>query len=252
MNSHFDHEHIKMKTALIFGATGLTGNHCLLELLSDDNYEKVISVGRSKLTSTSSSELSNPKLEQHIIDFDNLENCSALFHVDDVFCCLGTTIKKAKSEENFKAIDLELIIRLGKMAKNAGVNTFLVISSHGANPKSASLYPKTKGLMEEALTSLGLNRLIIIRPSLLIGNRDEFRLLEHISAMIYKWLGFLFCGPLKTVKPIECMLVAKALVSSATNDTEESTEKRTDAVRIIANDEIRGIVLRDNSGKAKN
>ena len=86
----------------------------------------------------------------------------------------------------------------------------------------------------------------------MIRNIDEFRLLEHTSAMIYKWLGFLFCGPLKAVKPIECELVAKALVSSATDDTEGSIEKRTDAVRIIANDEIRGIVLRDNSGKAKN
>ena len=199
----------KNKTALVLGATGLTGNKCLEKLLVNPNYLKVIVLVRQNIN------LKSEKLEQHIVDFNQLANYSEKFQVNDVFCCLGTTIKKAKSRENFENIDLHLVVNAAKISKQANVDKFIVISAIGAGAKAFSFYSKTKGCMEDALKALNLNQLIIFRPSLLLGKRNETRLLEGIGNYIFKFIAFLFIGSLKRYRPIAASTLAEQMLLSA-------------------------------------
>ncbi|MDG1731950.1 MAG: NAD(P)H-binding protein [Thalassotalea sp.] len=201
----------KNKTALVLGATGLTGNKCLEKLLVNPNYLKVIVLVRQNIN------LKSEKLEQHIVDFNQLANYSEKFQVNDVFCCLGTTIKKAKSKQNFENIDLHLVVNAAKISKQANVDKFMVISAIGASQKALSFYSKTKGCMEDALKALNLNQLIIFRPSLLLGKRNETRLLEGIGNYIFKFIAFLFIGSLKRYRPIAASTLAEQMLLSANN-----------------------------------
>lgn len=200
------------KTALVLGATGLTGQQCLQKLLVNRNYIKIIILVREKIN------LDNEKLEQYIVDFSDLANYSEKFQVSDVFCCLGTTIKKAKSKQNFENIDLHLVVNAAKISKQTNVDNFMVISAIGADPKAFSFYSQTKGRMQDALKALGLNKLIIFRPSLLLGKRNETRLLEGIGNYIFKFIAFVFIGSLKRYRPIAASTLAEQMLLSA-NDT---------------------------------
>lgn len=170
--------------AVIIGATGLVGSRLLTKLLTDSAIHKVISVGRKNL------HVNNPKLVQVIIP--SLDEISS--HADELkgelyYCCLGTTIKKAGNKESFKKVDHDAILEFAKIALTHKAKSFSLISASGANKNSHFFYNKVKGQTEEDLKALGLSRVIIFRPSLLIGDRDEKRPGEEMAIKAYHFLS---------------------------------------------------------------
>jgi uncharacterized protein YbjT (DUF2867 family) len=190
-----------MKTAIIIGATGLVGNVLTDELLKDNRYEKVRILVRKKI------EKQHPKLEQIIFDFNAPD--SALIFGDEVYCCLGTTIKKAGTKEAFRKVDFDYPQTIAKIAKKNGIKQFSIISSMGANPNSKIFYSKVKGEIEEALKQIDFQSLIIVRPSMLLGNRGEFRLGERIGK-VFMNLFSIFIP--KNFKAVTATKVAKTMV----------------------------------------
>ncbi len=201
-----------MQTALILGATGLVGQSCLQQLLLNEDYTSVISIGRAPLN------VKHHKFQHHVVNFNDLAMHSSLFNVDHLYCCLGTTLKKAKSKHAFAAIDFDLVVEIATLAKQRKIKTFSVISSLGASPSSLSYYNATKGKMEQAIIGLGFEHTVIVRPCLLLGKREEFRPLEHYCAKAYPLIKPLFLGPLAKIKPIEVERVAKAMIHYANAD----------------------------------
>jgi uncharacterized protein YbjT (DUF2867 family) len=194
-----------MKTALVIGSTGLIGSQLVDVLLESVHYQKVIIFVKRE------SGKSHPKLEQHIINFDAPETFQHLVKGDDVFCTIGTTIKKAGSQSAFRKVDYEYPIAFSKIAKTNNIKQFLIVSSLGANKDSNNFYLKTKGEMEAALAKANFETTVIVRPSLLLGQRSEFRLGEKIGAFFSKGFSFLLLGSLKKYLPIESSTVARAL-----------------------------------------
>ncbi len=160
------------RRALLLGATGLVGRDCLENLLACDDYEKVSVLTRRPLS------VAHPKLDVQRVDFDNIEACQDSFQVDDVFCCLGTTMKKAGSRQAFRHVDHDLVLLAAKMARRANVQRFLVVSAVSSNARSPFFYSRVKGQMERALIKLDLPLLAILQPSLLRGEREDKRRAE--------------------------------------------------------------------------
>ena len=191
------------RTALLVGATGLIGGH-LLRLLSEDPfYSRVMVLARRPLTDVASA-----RIDTRVIDFGQLDSLPADVRADHVFCALGTTIKQAGSPAAFRTVDLEYPIAVAKLALSRGAEHFLVVSSLGAHAKSRVLYSRVKGEMEQELQALPFRSITIFRPSLLLGQRMEFRLGEEVA----KRFGFLM--PL-TYKPIDASRVASAMIVAA-------------------------------------
>lgn len=199
-----------MKTAVVVGGSGLVGTYLIEALLNDNRYHKVISLGRSELP------IQNNKLEQKVVDFDNLELSG--FEVDDVFCCLGTTIKKAGSKENFRKVDFTYPVNVAEWSLSNGASQFILNSSMGADDSSAIFYNQVKGEVEKVISSLGFEACYIIRPSLLLGPRKEFRFGETVGKFFMNGLGFMFVGGLKKYKPIHAKTVAESMVAVATEE----------------------------------
>jgi uncharacterized protein YbjT (DUF2867 family) len=196
-----------MKTAVIAGASGLVGHNLLNILLSDPNYEKIISVGRRKL------DIDDSKLEQYVVNFENLDDLN--FNANDVFCCLGTTIKKAGSKDAFRKVDFEFPKTLAEKSLEMGVKCFHLISAMGANSSSSIFYNNVKGNLEKEIISTSFKQTHIYRPSMLLGKRTERRFLESISLSILNTLGFLFVGKLKNYKAIKAERVAEFMLQSS-------------------------------------
>ncbi|MBC5839115.1 NAD(P)H-binding protein [Flavobacterium muglaense] len=201
-----------MKTALIIGSTGLIGSELLQLLLKNDNYSKVIAFSKREI------DVQHPKLEVQIINFDKPESYESLVKGDDFFCTIGTTIKKAGSKEAFKKVDYNYPKQFATAALQNGVNQFLLISSMGADQDSTNFYLKTKGEIEQFLKESAFKSVTILRPSLLLGNRNEFRFAEKTGGFLMKAFSFLLIGKLKNYKPIESKTVAKALELIAQKD----------------------------------
>ncbi len=201
-----------MRTAVIAGASGLTGKLCLYYLLEHEEYTRVVSLVRKPIP------IKHPKLEQVVIDFNKPELISVAG--DDVFCCLGTTIKKAGSQENFRKVDFEYPLALAKQLLINGAKQLMLISAMGADKKSAVFYNRVKGETESAVSGLGFKAVKIFRPSILLGSRDEFRPGEWVAQVILKPLSVLFVGPLKKYKPVTAETVAMAMVNVALNKDE--------------------------------
>ncbi|MFC7440561.1 oxidoreductase [Laceyella putida] len=197
------------KTALVLGATGLIGSHVTQLLLKDNRYKEV------RLLVRKSTGIHHPKCREHLIDFADLESKPPLFAVDDLFCCLGTTMKKAQSKEAFRLVDYTYPLQVGQLAKSQGIQSYSLISSIGANPRSPFFYTRTKGELEEALTALDLPALHIFRPSLLLGERQETRLMEDLAQRLTPALNPLLVGPLRAYRPIKEATVAQAMVYQA-------------------------------------
>ncbi|WP_042354205.1 oxidoreductase [Bacillus rubiinfantis] len=197
------------RKAIVVGATGLIGKELVQLLLNDPAYTTVTVLARR------TTGLTHSKLHEKIINFDDLQQIDTNFTGADVFCTLGTTIKKAGSQDAFRQVDYSYPLTLGKMAKTKGAKQFLLISSMGANPKSRAFYTHIKGEIEAALQQLALPGLSIFRPSLLLGNRAEFRFGEVMAAMLSKPLSPLFIGPLRKYRPIQARTVAKAMIYTA-------------------------------------
>jgi len=200
-----------VKTALIFGASGLVGNHLLNQLISNNNYSKI------KLFVRSSIDISDPKIEIIQTDFNNLENHKEDIKGDDCFFCIGTTKKNSPDKNEYKRVELEVPKQIAQIAKSNSVNSFVFISSGYADPKSSGDYLRFKGEVEEELKRLNFSKLGIMRPSFLLGDRKEKRIGEKIGIFVFKLLSPLFVGPLKKMKPIHSATVAKAMIAITQN-----------------------------------
>lgn len=194
-----------MKIALVAGATGLIGKQLLELLLMDPYYAKVKAISRKPL------EVVNPKLENIVVDFDRLSENKGL-DADDVFCCLGTTIKIAKTKEAFRKVDYEYPLALARTANAQGASQFLLVSALGADKNSSIFYNKVKGEVEEAIGQVSYKAIHIFQPSLLLGDRKEERAGEGAATAFFNFFGFLIP---KKYKAIDSLKVARAMISKA-------------------------------------
>lgn len=195
-----------MKTALIAGATGLIGKQLLQLLLEDSSYEKVRAFTRKPL------DIRHAKLENIVLDFDKLSEHAAELKADDVFCCLGTTIRIAKTKEAFRKVDYDYPLELARVSKTQGAAQYLLVSALGADKNSRIFYNKVKGEVEEAIGQISFLSFHIFRPSLLLGDRTEQRPGEGTATIFFKLFAFLI--PAK-YKAINSRKVAKAMLTLA-------------------------------------
>ena len=216
-----------MKTALLFGASGLVGNHLLNQLISNNNYSKI------KLFVRSTIDISDPKIEIIQTDFNNLENHKEDIIGDDCFFCIGTTKKNSPDKNEYRRVELDVPKEIAQIAKSNSVNSFVFISSGYADPKSSGDYLKFKGEVEEELKKLNFPKLGIMRPSFLLGDRKEKRVGEKIGIFVFKLLSPLFLGPLKKMKPIHSATVAKAMIAITQNDSSKTIFESNEISEII-------------------
>lgn len=204
-NMHHNH----LKEIVVVGATGLVGSKLMELLLADVTVHKLILLSRSEV------EWKHKKVHCIIADFDKLDQyVSFVENAHALFCCIGTTIKKAGSKEAFKKVDYQIPLDLARLAQNAGINKFIVISSLGADPNSNNYYLKIKGEMEKDIAvNFSFQKLAFLRPSLLLGPRHEFRLGERFAQLFLFLFSFAMIGRLKKYKPIHDYKVAKAMIS---------------------------------------
>jgi uncharacterized protein YbjT (DUF2867 family) len=197
------------KSALLVGGTGLVGGHCLQLLLASPEYSRICVIGRRPL------ETRHLKLQQVTVEFDALPEDVAVFGVDDVFCCLGTTIAKAGSQEAFTRVDRDYPKIIAEVAVKYGAKQFLLVSSVGAGAASSNFYLRTKGEVEGAISALPFQAVHILRPSMLLGERAEFRWKERLFEPMMRGLQWMFVGALRKYRPIEARDVARAMVNAA-------------------------------------
>jgi uncharacterized protein YbjT (DUF2867 family) len=218
-----------MKTALVFGSSGLVGGHLLNQLIKDTNYSKI------KLFVRSEPEINDPKVEIIKTDFNNLENHKDDIKGDDCFFCIGTTKQNSPDKSEYRRVELEVPKQVAQIAKSNSVNSFVFVSSGYADPKSSGDYLKFKGEVEEELKRLNFPKLGIMRPSFLLGDRKEKRVGEKIGIFVFKLLSPLFLGPLKKMKPIQSETVAKAMISSANKNLEKNVFESNEIAELILN-----------------
>ena len=200
-----------MKTALLFGSSGLVGGHLLNQLINDNKYSKI------KLFIRKDPEISDPKVEVIKTNFNNLQNHKEDIKGDDCFFCIGTTKQNSPDKNEYRRVELDMPKEIAQIAKLNSVNSFVFISSGYADPKSSGDYLKFKGEVEEELKRLNFQKLGIMRPSFLLGDRKEKRIGEKIGIFVFKLLSPLFLGPLKKMKPIQSATVAKAMIAITQN-----------------------------------
>ncbi|MBS1920618.1 MAG: NAD(P)H-binding protein [Bacteroidetes bacterium] len=201
------------KTATLIGASGLIGNHLLQLLLDDPYFDTVKILVRRKL------QTNHQKLEQKIVDFnDNDSLLVAMDNSDIVFCTVGTTQKKVKGDkEVYRKIDYDIPVKMARFCKMTGCESFILVSSAGANSRSKNFYLNLKGEVEEAIQTTGIRSVYVMRPSMLMGNRKEYRFGEKVITPAMNAISFLL--PSK-YKPIQAEDVAKAMLASSKQNTE--------------------------------
>ncbi len=214
------------KTAIILGATGLTGGYVLQLLLKDTRYSKIKVFSRTELG------LQHPKVEEHVGDLLKLDKFKADFSADEVFCCVGTTKAKTPDPKMYRNVDYGIPVDAATLCKANNIGTFLVISALGANAGSSIAYNSLKGEMEEAVIKLGLPKTHILQPSLIAGKRKEKRAGEWVAKQLMKVLNLVMVGPLRKYRSIHPKTIAKAMVWLANNSN--------DRLR-VASDEIKRI-----------
>ena len=191
-----------MKTAIVFGSTGLIGGHLVNQLIQDNYYTKV------KIFVRSQTSINNEKVEVINIDFNNLGNHKTEITGDDCFFCIGTTKQNSPNKNDYQKVELDIPKEIGQIAKANSVKSFIFISSIYANPNSSGNYVKFKGLVEEELKRLNFSKLGILRPSFLMGKRKENRVGEKIGILTFSVLSPLLFGPFKKMRPISSEIVA--------------------------------------------
>ncbi len=198
------------RVALLAGASGLVGGHCLARLLAEPAYTHVITLGRRPL------DRADPKLEQRVVELDRLGTVGFEFpRATDVFCCLGTTMKRAGSEAAFRQVDFTFVVSLAGLALGSGAQQFLLVSSLGASPTSRIFYSRVKGETEAAVSALPFEGRQILRPSILVGERREHRGGESFGLAMMRGTAFAMIGPLRKYRPIAAATVAEAMVRVA-------------------------------------
>ena len=215
-----------MKTALLFGSSGLIGGHLTKQLIENNSYSKV------KLFVRSDPKISDPKIEVIKTDFNNLQNHKDEITGDDCFFCIGTTKQNAPDKDEYRRIEYNIPVEIAKIAKSNSIKSFLYVSSGFADPKSSGAYLKNKGDVEEELKSLNFLKLGIMRPSFLIGDRKEKRIGEKIGIFIFKLISPFFLGPLKKMKPINSEKVAKAMIKIANENLKKTILESDEIVEI--------------------
>jgi len=200
---------MKQKTAIILGGTGLTGSLLLNRLIADDSY------GSIKLFSRKASGNTSPKIKEFIGDVLLLEHFKDDFTADEVFCCVGTTSSKTKDRTVYRAIDFGIPFAASKLARENNIPTFLVMSSMGANAKSKIFYSRTKGEMEQAVLDQDIPFTYILRPSLILGERNEKRFGESAGAVLLKLTNVFLIGSLKKYRAIDADCIAAAMIGLA-------------------------------------
>lgn len=198
-----------MKTALLAGGTGLIGSQLLSLLLESDRYSTVKVISRRPL------DVKHYKLENLVIDFNKLMDYGEHFGAHDVFCCLGTTMKKAGSQEAFRKVDFDYSLEIARLTKAMGARQYMLVSALGANKNSAVYYNRIKGELESFVRSVGFETLHIFRPWLLTGPRKEQRMAEDALKIFYNIFGFIVP---ERYKAIDSMKVARAMLHYAASD----------------------------------
>ncbi|TXD52504.1 MULTISPECIES: NAD(P)H-binding protein [unclassified Polaribacter] len=216
------------KTAILLGATGLTGSLLLQKLIEDTTYTKI------KLFSRSATKIKSDKIQEHIIDVLQLENYKEDFTADEVFCCIGTTAAKTKDSSKYKQIDYGIPVAAAKLAKENNMDTFVVMSSMGADAASSVFYSKTKGEMERDVLNQKIKNTYILRPSLIGGNRNEFRLGENIGKGFMSLMNPFMKGGLEKYKMIHPEKIASCMQKLANNHKNQSVFS-SDEIEKIAN-----------------
>lgn len=197
------------RTAILLGASGLVGGFCVRELVDDPGCTRVMTFGRRQLPALTRAKVSQRIAELAALTADDFRGAQ------DLFCALGTTIRKAGSQAEFRRIDLELPLHLANEAVQAGVEQIIVVSSVGADPNSKNFYLRTKGELEQELAKLPFRAVHILRPSLLMGKRDEFRLGEVIGMTVAPALDLLTLGKLRRYHSVHAQMVGRAMVAAA-------------------------------------
>ena len=204
-----------MKTALLFGSSGLIGGQLLNNLIQNNDYNKI------RIFVRSDSEIKDSKIEIIKTDFNNLKNHFEDIKGDECFFCIGTTRQNSPDKNEYKRIERDMPVEIAEIAKANSVNSFVYVSSGFADPKNSGAYLRYKGEVEEELKKLNFTKLGIMRPSFLLGNRKEKRFGEKIGIFFFKLLTPLFLGSLKKMKPIHSEKVAKAMIKVANEDIQQ-------------------------------
>ena len=216
----------KGKTAIILGATGLTGGKLLDILLENDHYSAVILFSRSTVGNK------HPKLVEYLIDVLDLEAHAEKFKADEVFCCIGSTKAKTPNKKIYKKIDYGIPLSAAKLCKKNGITSLILISSLGANANSPMFYNRIKGEMERDVLKINIPKTHIMQPSLIGGKREEKRIGEWIFKQLFGLFNLLLVGPLEKYKSIEPDTIAKAMVWLANHDYDK-IRIESDEIKII-------------------
>ena len=215
-----------MKTALVFGSSGLVGQQLVQQLIQNSAYQKI------KLFVRKTPKIQNPKIEIINTNFDNIEILYPEIKGDDCFFCIGTTKKNSPDKTEYQRVELDLPKKIANLAKQNKIQSFIFISSGYANSKSSGEYLRYKGLVEEELISLKFDNLGILRPSFLLGNRKEKRIGEKIGIIIFQILSPLMMGPLKRMKPIHVKTVAGAMIKIAQSKLNQTIFESDEIVKL--------------------
>jgi uncharacterized protein YbjT (DUF2867 family) len=208
-----------VKHALLFGATGLVGTELLKKLCQDQRYSQITLISRR------AHPFQHPKIVQLETTLDHLDEAAPLPQkVDDCFCALGSTIKKAGSQDAFRKIDHDYIVSSARYALKNGAKSFHLVSSVGANAKSPIFYSRIKGITEESIQKLKLPYFFIYRPSFLVGDRQEKRFGEHAAIRLFQWLNPILVGPLSRIKPTHADHLAQFMVKQANSQNQKSVK----------------------------
>jgi len=210
---------------LVLKATGLTGHLVVEQLLTRSEVTSVVVPVRHSLG------LKSPKLAEHLVDFDALESHSKIFEVDVLVCCLGTTIKKAGSQEAFRKVDYEYALKGARLARQAGASTMILMSAIGASSRSTVFYSRVKGELEDAVRELGFDYLSIYHPSLLLGDRKEHRTGEALGMAVMPLANRALIGPLQKYRGIQAEAVAAAMVNELIESAGAESSRPTIKVR---------------------
>ena len=218
-----------MKTALVFGSSGLVGSHLVRLMNKNSIYEKI------KLFVRSTPEIKTSKIEIINTDFNNLSNHKEDINGDDCFFCIGTTKKNTPDKDEYRRIEYDIPVEIAKIAKSNSINSFFYVSSGFADPKSSSAYLKNKGQVEEELIKLNFSILGIMRPSFLVGNRKEKRPGEEVGIFFFKIFSQLLLGPLKKMRPIQSEKVAKVMIKVANENLEKTIFESNEIAELALN-----------------
>jgi uncharacterized protein YbjT (DUF2867 family) len=222
--------------ALVLGVSGLVGGELYQGILNDPRFEQVVTLSRAPLES-------HPKAAHHKVNFEQLEELGELFKVDVVFCCLGTTIAKAGTKDAFRKVDFNYPLTAAKLLQNNNPEgSFLVITAMGADSNSSVFYNKTKGELEEALQVLKLGCLVIFKPSLILGKRNESRPLEAFGQRLAKVVDPFLKKILPKLAGVEAWKIAHKMI--------EVSHGKTEGFRVVESDEIKNVAQSSTSEKS--